>query len=164
MSDPTAWALIATAFFTLLTAVGALRSARLTYKASQATIVNTLHSEYASEKVGDAVARLYQFRHKHGHNVWLDRYVERWKERSKDPKGEVAAIEPGRRILEHWYYQLDHMLAVGSINEEFIRKLMTPTQVKLLEELIYPINQKLPDPSDSFRRIFKALHREAPRV
>lgn len=158
------WVLLAAAFFTLLTAIGAFLSAWSTSKTSHATIVMRLDGEYGSSAMKEAMAKLYAFRDKYGHNVWLERYVERWKDSAKDDSGEVAAIDPGRRMVEHWYYQLDHLLIVGCINNRFVRNFMTPTQIQFLEQFIFPIYRKLPNPGHAFERIFKALKKTPPSI
>ncbi len=146
--------IIVSALGVLGAAIGALWSARTTYKNVLAQIIIQITNTYSSNEMLSGMLKLREFQQKHGPG-----FAKIFKEIMDRDYAKIKHINEIRRKYSHYFRQIWLMIDTKTVKIRFIKKLIPSSQVDFLLEIIEPLEKKLGSNYnrlmfDTFRKIY----------
>jgi hypothetical protein len=133
-------------------AIAAWRYARETRKTYHAQIVLALTESYSSPKMHDAMKNLRWYKEN------TPDFMERFARKDLNESA-MSSIDSNRRLYAHYFHRLRILLTTSTIDETFLKRIVSPDQVDFLFEIIEPLDKAAnPDYDTSTYEIFRKLY------
>lgn len=152
------WVWLIGTFVAAAAAVAAWLAVYETRKAVKAQIVLQLTNEYSAPEMLRSMLNLLSFYNENKNN-----FGHAFIQLQKQDSDKFKVLNEDRRRCSHYFHKIERLLATGTVNEGFVKRLIKDAkngQVDFLLDVIEPLEKALnPDCDrstfDAFRKIYK---------